>query len=151
MSSPPSPFDPQLGTPPVRPIRREEVVDLLQVTHASEQIHQFRSAMLNGDRFPPISVLPVLGRYILTDGHKRYWACTALGVEEVPAEIWGWGRLMRDLLRQLRTQLALIRSLATATVRGPEGRRRARFYIRGTFRHWRRTALSLWRTLRARG
>ena len=151
VSTPMAPFDPRLGTGPIRSIPIHEVVDLLQVTHAEERIRQFQAAMLSGAQFPPICVLPAFGTYILADGHKRYWACRALGVEVAEVEVWGWTRLAADLLRQLRKQLGLMGKLGFDLFRSREGPRQLSSYLRSTVLHWRRIVLSVWRTLRNHG
>jgi hypothetical protein len=128
----------------------DEVVDLLHVSHAPERIAEYEAAMLAGTRFPPVSVVRLLGRFYLADGHKRFSAYRALGGERIPVELWTVRRWLGDQARQLgaktRSQLSiLLRSPFDAGARS-----RARRLFWDSLGHWRRIAVSL-ATLRRRG
>src|SRR5687767_12111550 len=55
-----------------RDVRLGDVVDLLPLTHNDHTIERYRARMAAGDLFPPIGVLPLFGRLVIADGHKRY-------------------------------------------------------------------------------
>lgn len=94
-------FDPACAEFPVRRVPVDRVVDLLAVPHAPERIAAYRSAMLAGERFPPIAVLALAGRYWVADGHKRWSAFRELGACEVPVEVWTGRRWVRDQAQQV--------------------------------------------------
>jgi ParB/Sulfiredoxin domain len=131
-----------------RQVKIERVVDLLQVSHAPDLIQAYADAMRAGDSFPPVSVIPFGRRYIITDGHKRFNACRALGLEEIEVEIWTLGRLFGDLGRQSVRHLRTMGTAARNLTRGPEGRRDAYNFAATTAAHWRRTVVSLWNLAR---
>lgn len=129
---------------PTRRVKIERVLDLLQVSHAPDVIEAYAEAMRAGGSFPPVSVIPFGRRYIITDGHKRFSACRALGLEEIEVEIWTLGRLIGDLGRQSIRHLRAIGAAAWNLTRGPEGRRESSNFAAATVAHWRRTLVSLW-------
>ena len=87
-----------------------------------DRIAVYRAAMLAGERFPPISVLPFAGRYWIADGHKRWNAYRALGAREVWVELWTVRRFLRDQGRQVAgTGRRLGRALALLAVRPRDG------------------------------
>src|SRR5262245_53290499 len=67
-------FDASLAEYPTRVLRCDEVVDLIPLSHAPDRIAQYRDEMRQGNRFPPISVIRLVGRYLVADGHKRFAA-----------------------------------------------------------------------------
>jgi len=134
------PFDAARANGRVRLVRAAEVVDLLPISHAPEQIAAYAEAMRRGDAFPPVSVLPVAGRLLLADGHKRLAACRALGVEEIPVEVWTFARWLRDQAQQARRNAAKNRKIAARALRDP---RAAARLLGTTLSHWKRVALSL--------
>lgn len=115
-------FDPARAELPVLWVPVDRVVDLLAVPHAPERIAAYRTAMLAGERFPPIAVLPFAGRYWVADGHKRWSAFRQLGACEVPVEIWTGRRWVRDQARQVAgTGRRLGRACALLASRPREG------------------------------
>ena len=139
----PTCFDPLRAQFPTRVVPLERVVDLLPLTHAPERVAQYRTAMLRGDRFPPIAVVRLGGRYLVADGHKRLSAYQELRHDEIVVEVWTIGRWLRDQSQQFgrktRHQVSVLRRSRT----DPEARREARRLALDTIGHWRRVALSL--------
>ncbi len=127
----------------IRRVKIERVLDLLRVSHAPDVIQAYTEAMRAGASFPPVSVIPFGRRYIITDGHKRFNACRALGLEEIEVEIWTLGRLFGDLGRQSIRHLRAMGTAAWNLTRGPEGRRESFNFAATTMAHWRRTVVSL--------
>src|SRR5262249_17879356 len=98
-------FDPKLAKSPTRVLPLDQVIDLLSVTHAPERVEEYRQAMLRGDRFPPVSVVKLAGRYFVADGHKRLCAYKTLGGGELVVEVWSIPRWLGDQQRQLSNNL----------------------------------------------
>ena len=96
-----TPFDTSGTSLPTRVVRVDQIVDLLHVSHAQQQIAAFRQAMLDGSRFPPISVFRLGQKFVITDGHKRFSAALNLGLSEVDVELWTVRELTADLLAQI--------------------------------------------------
>jgi hypothetical protein len=142
------PFDPGLAALPTRVVPIRKIVELLTVTNAPALVLQYRAAMLSGARFPPIAVLSVAGRFVLTDGHKRLSAFRALGQVDIVVEVWPLQRLARDLWRQSRVQQRRIWSLLVRIPREGTARDEAVEMAREEVAHWRRIARSLWVNLR---
>jgi hypothetical protein len=94
-------FDVALARGPVRRVAVARIVDPLPVTHAADQVLAYREAMLAGERFPPVAVLSIFGRFLLADGHKRFAAFRDLHEPEVVVEVWGAGRWLADQGRQV--------------------------------------------------
>lgn len=148
-------FDPERAELPVRRVSAALVVDPLFVPHAPERIAAYRAAMCAGERFPPISVLPLGGRFWVADGHKRWSAFRELGADEVLVEFWTGERWLRDQLRQVMgTGRRLGRAAALLAVRPREGV----LLLAAAPLHWWRVARSLagylaapWTRARGRG
>ena len=85
-------FDPDLAAFHTIVLSCSDVIDPLAVTHAPARISEYRARMAAGDRFPPVSVLRMAGRYLLVDGHKRFNAYRALGHTHLIVEIWPLSR-----------------------------------------------------------
>ncbi len=133
-------FDPARAALPVRRVPVARVVDLLAVPHAPDRVATYRAAMLAGERFPPISVLPFAGRFWIADGHKRWSAYRALGELEVWVELWTARRWLRDQGRQVAgTGRRLGRALVLLAVRPREGLT----LLAAAPLHWWRVARSL--------
>jgi hypothetical protein len=141
----PSPFDTGRATAPTRRVPIGRIVDLLSVTHAPARVREYRRAMLRGDRFPPISVVRLGGRFVVADGHKRLAAATTLGLAEIAVEVWSPGRLLADLAGQAHRHLRAAGRACVLVFRGRDGRREAARFAAATAAHWRRTLRSLWR------
>jgi hypothetical protein len=141
-------FDPALAHAPTRVVPAERVIDLLEVTHASERIAEFREAMRRGERFPPVATVVVAGRFFLADGHKRFTACRPIGGPDIVVQVWTLRHWLRDQWRQLRGKTAQQLRLATRSIADPAARREARRLVLDTVGHWRRIASSLYRRLR---
>lgn len=121
------------------------IADLLTITHAEKRVTRYREAMLRGERFPPVSVVRLLGRWLLADGHKRLAAFRSLGVSEIVVEVWPWSRWFADQWRQARDNADKNRRIAINLIRNPAESVRL---TTSTLRHWKRVAMSL--TSRAR-
>lgn len=125
---------------PIRFVRVAEVLDLLPLTHAPETVAAFGEAFRRGERFPPIAVLPLAGRLVLADGHKRFAAWRQAGGHEIAVEVWTPSRWLADQLRQVRDNARknarILRLLA-------DDRPEALRLLRATTGHWRRVATSL--------
>lgn len=133
-------FDPERALLPARRVPVARVVDLLAVPHAPERVAAYRAAMLAGERFPPISVLPFAGRFWIADGHKRWSAYRELGTAEVWVELWTARCWLRDQARQVAgTGRRLGRALALLRVRPREGLA----LLAAAPLHWWRVARSL--------
>ena len=143
---PACPFDPDLSDRPTRIVPFGRVVDLLRVPHAHDRIRMYRKAMDAGDRFPPISVVRLGGVFVITDGHKRFVACSGLGLDEIVVELWGIGTLSRDLLAQMWGQIHKGATVMSQLHHGPKARRRACWYFLSFFYHWKRMLTSLRRS-----
>jgi hypothetical protein len=136
-------FDSARAEFPTRVLPLDAVVDLLPLTHAPERIEQYRLAMQRGDRFPPVAVVRLFGRFLVADGHKRLSAYRALADAPIPVEVWTRRRWLRDqwtqLARKTRHQASLIRRLPA----DPGARQEARRLALDTLGHWKRVARSL--------
>jgi hypothetical protein len=141
-------FDPAHAAHPTRRLGVEEVVDLLELTHAPGVIHGYRERMREGDLFPPVSVVRLFGRWLVADGHKRYVAWAGLGEEEILVEVWPLRRWLADQAGQaVRNARKNGRIVARLFVDPRESLQLART----TAGHWRRVAHSLLRRAGRRG
>lgn len=136
-------FDPGLAQHETRTVRIDEVIDLLEVTHAEERIAEYRRAMRAGDRFPPVSVVRLAGRLFVADGHKRFQAFRALAEGEIPVEVWPRRRWLADQWQQLRRKTRAQCSLLLRLPSDPGARAAARRLFWDTLGHWRRALASL--------
>jgi hypothetical protein len=136
-------FDPHLAEHETRTVRVDEVMDLLEVTHAPDVIEAYRRAMRAGDRFPPICVVRLAGRLFIADGHKRFQAFCALGGEEITVELWPKRRWLADQWGQLRRKTRAQGSLLIRMPRDAAARAAARRLFWDTVGHWGRVVLSL--------
>jgi len=127
-----------------------QLVDLFTTTHAAERIESYRQAMVEGQRFPPISVIRIGRRFVIADGHKRFRACQALGAGRVTVELWPLRRLAADQLRQFRHKTNQIITVLARAARDPSGRKDARRLYWDTVGHWKRIAVSAAARLRPR-
>ena len=124
----------------LREVHLDEIVDLLPLTHGEGTIEGYRSAMLAGDRFPPIAVFPMFGRYVITDGHKRFQAARPIAASPVVIEVWSFRRLLQDQWRQVRGNARKNARIVTSLfVRPSESWR----LLRTTLLHWVRVARCL--------
>ena len=141
-------FDPGLAGHPTRELPVAEVVDLLELTHAAERIRVYRERMRAGDRFPPVSVVRLFGRWLVADGHKRYAAWRGLGASSVVVEVWPLRRWLADQAGQARRNARKNGRIVARLFVDP--RESARLAL-STAAHWRRVALSLARRALRRG
>jgi hypothetical protein len=133
-------FDAALARGATRRVPVSAVVDPLPVTHAADRVAEFRAAMRAGARFPPIGVLPLAGRWLVADGHKRFAAWRELGHREIDVEVWTLGRWLADQVRQVGgTGRRLGRAARLAFVRPAE----SWALLAAAPRHWWRVARSL--------
>ena len=139
------PFDPSLAKLPTRMLRLDSVVDLLEITHAPEEIERYRDEMLRGDRFPPISVIPLAGRYVVADGHKRLAAYKAIGRPDILVEVWTTRRLLQDQWRQMLVSVQKGGRIVWWSFTDPP--KAARLAL-SFWQHWRRVGISLVARLR---
>ncbi len=136
----PDPFDPAAAEGTLRRLPLRDVIDLLAVTHAPERIHEYRDAMLRGDRFPPVSVIRVAGWFLVADGHKRLHAYATLGRSEILVEVWTFRRFLRDQARQAAANVRKNAAIVSRCASDPRGAGRLAM---STVRHWKRVAVSL--------
>lgn len=141
-------FDPARAAHPTRVLRTDEVVDLLELTHAHDVIREYRERMRAGDLFPPVSVIRLLGRWLVADGHKRYVAWAGLGEKEIVVEVWPLRRWLADQAGQAARNARKNGRIVTRLVVDP--RESGRLALT-TAEHWRRVALSLARRAARRG
>jgi hypothetical protein len=94
-----------------------------------------------------VAVLPVAGRFVITDGHKRFSAFRPLAGDAVVVEVWGLRRLAADLWQQSRVQQRRAWSLLVRAPRDPGARREAAAFLGGQAAHLGRIARSLWAAL----
>lgn len=134
------PFDPTCAEGRIRRVRVRDVVDLLVVTHAPERIDQYRAAMLRGERFPPVSVIRVAGRFILADGHKRFNAYRSFGRSDILVEVWTLRRFLRDQWGQAVANARKNGAILACCRSDPS---RAQRLLLTTWLHWKRVAISL--------
>jgi len=136
-------FDPARAEYPTRVLPLDRVIDPLPVSHAPERIEQYRTAMARGERFPPIAVVRVGGRFLVADGHKRFSAYKGLTRDRIVVQVWTIRRWLRDqwtqLTRKTRQQVTLLRRSRT----DPRARREAVRLALDTLEHWRRVLRSL--------
>ncbi len=136
-------FDPALAAFPTRRVPIDAVVDLLHVSHAPERIAAYRRAMECGERFPPISVVPLAGHLFVADGHKRFSAYRSLGVADIVVEVWTLRRWFRDQCGQFLRKSRQQRTLLWHSLHDRGARAQAARVFWDTIGHWRRIALSL--------
>jgi hypothetical protein len=141
-------FDLKLASSPTRCIPVRRVVDLLVVTHAPQRVAEYRDAMLSGDRFPPVSVLPLFGWFLLTDGHKRFTAYKSFEPVEITVQIWTIPQGVAHLGRQTLKEATQGFRIVTRLGRDPEAGTQLRKFLQSRVAHYRRLGRSLWTTLR---
>ena len=141
-------FDPARAAHPTRVLRLEEVVDLLELTHAPETIRDYRERMRAGDLFPPVSVVRLFGSWLVADGHKRFVAWAGLGAEEIVVEVWPLRRWLSDQARQVARNARKNGRILSRLFVDP---RESALLARSTAEHWRRVARSLLRRAGRRG
>jgi ParB-like chromosome segregation protein Spo0J len=136
------PFDPTLAELPVRTLTLDRVVDLLEAAppHAPERVAAYAGAMAAGQRFPPVAVIRLGGRYVVADGHKRLMAFRTLGQSEIPVEVWTLRRFLRDQRHQARANSRKIRTILAGFL---FDRRESRRLLLTGVGHWWRVARSL--------
>ena len=135
------PFDPARAEFSTRRLAVEQIVDLLPISHVPERISAYRDRMIAGDRFPPIAVIKLFGRYVIADGHKRYSAYCDLDRPDILVEVWPYHRWLRDQLHQAMGNARKNGRILAASVTDP---RQAWRLLLTTLLHWRRVATSLW-------
>jgi hypothetical protein len=111
-------------------------------------IHGYRERMRAGDLFPPVSVVRLLGRWLVADGHKRYVAWAGLGEEKILVEVWPLWRWLADQAGQAARNARKNGRIVTRLFVDP---RESLHLARATTGHWHRVALSLLRRARRRG
>jgi len=141
-------FDATLSAFPTRRVPIERVVDPLGISHAENRITAYREAMLRGERFPPISVVSLAGRFLVADGHNRFAAYRPLGGGEIVVEIWTIRRWLADQRAQLARKSWQIASLAVRSFYDEDARGAARRLRVDTVGHWKRILASLASQLR---
>jgi hypothetical protein len=137
------PFDPALADCDVATLPLDRVIDLLDTSldiHAPDRIAHYRDRMAAGERFPPIAVVRLLGRYLVADGHKRLAAYRSLGPVDIVVEVWPLRRWARDQWRQAVANGRKNRTILVMGVRDP---RSASRLLLTTLRHWKRVVTSL--------
>jgi hypothetical protein len=137
-------FDPALAESRVARVLVDDVVDLLTISHAPERIAAYGERMAAGDRFPPIAVVRLLGRFVVADGHKRLAAYRALGRPDIVVQVWPMRRWARDQWQQAVANGRKNRTILAMSVRDP---RSASRLLLTTVLHWKRVAISLTRLI----
>lgn len=132
---------------PVIDAALDDIVDLLPLTHNENAIEAYRQRMAAGDEFPPIAVLPLFGRMVITDGHKRYQAARRVPLHRIRIEVWTWRDLAGDQWRQVRANARKNGRIARALFTNPS---EAVDLVRDTLVHWRRVGRCLALLLRER-
>lgn len=136
----PAGFDSSLANSPTRTLPVARVIDPLPRSHVPERVEEYRRAMLQGDLFPPVSVIRFAGKFFLADGHKRFAAYRMFAPRHVTVEVWTHRRWVCDqagqLVRNFRKNGAILRLAFT-------NRREAARLLIATVGHWRRVALCL--------
>ena len=136
-----NPFDPTLTELPARTVALDCVIDVLAPTpHTPERIEAYRAAMARGDRFPPIAVIRLGGRFVVTDGHKRLAAYQTFRRPDIVVEVWTIRRFLRDQWDQACANARKNRAIAAGLFSDP---RESRRLLLATLGHWRRVARSL--------
>ncbi len=144
----PTAFDPALARGPTRTLAVAEVIDMLEVEHAPEHVERYRLAMEQGDRFPPVAVVRLAGRWFLADGHKRLAAFRKLGAaSSLVVEVWPIPRWLADQGGQLRRKATLQVRLLRAAIHDPSARGEVRALLRHFATHWARIARSMARKI----
>ncbi len=138
----PTVFDVRLADHPTTTVAASSLVDPLHRTDAPEKVSAYRDAMRRGDRFPPVSVVSLFGRLWVADGHKRLSAARALGVREVPIQIWTHAQWLADQRRQARASLARWSDILASPDWSTRGGRAAA-EVAATVSHWSRIARSM--------
>lgn len=139
-----SPFDTCKTSLPTRVVRVDQIVDLLLGSYAQQRIADYQQAMHDGSKFPPISVIRLGQRFVITDGHKRFAAALGIGLSEMEVELWTFREVAADLLAQLGRHSRAGWRAVTGLYRGGEARREGARFAASTLLHWRRMATSLW-------
>jgi hypothetical protein len=133
-------FDAARAQFPTRRLPVAEVVDLLPISHVPERVLAYRARMIAGDRFPPIAVIRMFGRYVIADGHKRYSAYCGLNRPEIVVEQWPYRRWVRDQCQQALGNARKNGRILAKSVTDPA---QAWRLLQTTLLHWRRVATSL--------
>ncbi len=120
-----------------------DVIDLLNQTHRPHRVAEFRIAMDNGSRFPPLSVIRIGHGFILTDGHKRLAACKQRGMSHVIVELWTVGKWLADLRSQTVRKTSQMIKLARDSPSDRESRKAGIRLFWDIVGHWRRIFTSL--------
>ncbi len=141
-------FDPTRCAGPTARVADGQVLDLLNVSHAPDQVAAYAAAMAGGDRFPPVAVIRLGRWFVVADGHRRLSACRRLGVDPVTVELWTLDRLACDLAGQARVYWSEAARLVIRLPRSAADRRRVSAFVAATVAHWRRAFRSLARLRR---
>jgi hypothetical protein len=142
-------FDVNQACSPTHVVPVCRVVDLLSITHVPDRVEQYRDAMLRGELFPPICVLPLFGWFLLTDGHKRFTAYKSFGENQIVAQVWTLRRSVSHLggqtLREAREGARIVSQLG----RDPQAPVQLKKFLRSRVVHYRRLGRSLWARIKA--
>jgi subfamily B ATP-binding cassette protein MsbA len=141
-------FDQSSAVFPTMVVPVTVVIDLLNQTHRPDRVEEFREAMDNGSLFPPVSVIRIGSRFILTDGHKRFAACKQRGMSHVMVELWTASRWITDLRSQTVRKTGQVIRLALRSPRDPDSRKAGVRLFWDIVGHWRRIFTSLLALLR---
>lgn len=144
-------FDLAKATRAIKVVPLDVVIDPLEVTHAPDRVDGYADAMRRGERFPPISAVPIAGRFLVTDGHKRLAAFRQLGAGEIPVQLWTPFMVVREQWRQTRDHYGRGLRILLRCPREKPARREALIFLRSEAEHYVRLARSFARLLRRRG
>ena len=138
-------FDPGLASHPTRLLPIQKVIDLLHVTHSPVRVEEYRRAMLDGHRFPPVSVLRAGPYFLIADGHKRFSAYRSFRCTHILVESWTVAKWLSDQGQQLDRDLRTWAKALSRSLYYPPARREVVQLTRTRLAHYRRVGRSLMR------
>ena len=136
-------FESGLASYPTRLLPIKRVIDLLHVTHSPMRVEEYRRAMLDGHRFPPVSVLRVGPYFLITDGHKRFSAYRSFCRPHILVESWTLAKWLSDQGQQLDRDLRTWVSALWRSLYCRPARREVAQLARTRLAHYRRVGRSL--------
>ncbi len=139
----PDGFDRGKASFPVLVVPTAQVIDLLNQTHRPDKVAEYRDAMAAGAAFPPLAVIRLGRRFILTDGHKRFTACKQRQMNHVMVEVWTLRRWMADLREQSARKTRQVVRLGARSAVDADSRKASRRLFWDTVGHWQRIFRSI--------
>ena len=136
-------FDPGLASYPTRWLPIQRVIDPLHVTHSPVRVEEYRRAMLDGHRFPPVSVLRAGPYFLIADGHKRFSAYRSFRRSDILVESWTLAKWLSDQGQQLDRDLRTWAKALWRSLYCRPARREVAQLARTRLAHYRRVCSSL--------